>query len=151
MLYYLLLAHSNAPNIGMDLILVKTLITAEVVRIDLTVFDTNIKEGDRVKVTDGALQGFVGEVEAVDKTNAKCRVNVSMFGRPTPVDLEYRNNARDYKSFLTSRLFVGAQYGRRGQGLRRAQYETRKEIYGVYERSRFDRRLRHRRGRKQCA
>ena len=31
-------------------------------RIDLTVFDTNIKEGDRVKVTDGALQGFVGEV-----------------------------------------------------------------------------------------
>ena len=57
-------------------------------RIDLTVFDTNIKEGDRVKVTDGALQGFVGEVEAVDKTNAKCRVNVSMFGRPTPVDLE---------------------------------------------------------------
>ncbi len=57
-------------------------------RIDLTVFDTNIKEGDRVKVTDGALQGFVGEVEAVDKANAKCRVNVSMFGRPTPVDLE---------------------------------------------------------------
>lgn len=49
---------------------------------------TNIKVGDRVKVTDGALQGFVGEVEALDLQNSKCRVNVSMFGRITPVDLE---------------------------------------------------------------
>ena len=56
--------------------------------LDKTSYDTSIKVGDRVKVTDGALQGFVGEVEMIDAENSKCRVNVSMFGRPTPVDLE---------------------------------------------------------------
>lgn len=44
--------------------------------------------GDTVKVIEGALEGFVGVVETLDLDNYKCRVNVSMFGRETPVDLE---------------------------------------------------------------
>lgn len=56
--------------------------------LEKVVHDTDIKVGDRVKVTDGALEGFVGEVESIDLEASKCRVNVSMFGRTTPVDLE---------------------------------------------------------------
>ena len=44
--------------------------------------------GDTVKVTQGPLEGFMGEIESVDAAASKCRVIVSMFGRETPVDLE---------------------------------------------------------------
>lgn len=52
------------------------------------VVETNYKVGDRVKVTQGPLEGFVGEIETIDAAASKCRVIVSMFGRETPVDLE---------------------------------------------------------------
>ena len=44
--------------------------------------------GDSVKITDGALESFIGTVEEVDKDRGKVRVTVSMFGRETPVELE---------------------------------------------------------------
>ena len=44
--------------------------------------------GDSVKITDGALESFIGTVEEVDKDRGKVRVVVSMFGRETPVELE---------------------------------------------------------------
>ena len=44
--------------------------------------------GDNVKITDGALESFIGTVEEVDKDRGKVRVTVSMFGRETPVELE---------------------------------------------------------------
>ena len=44
--------------------------------------------GDSVKITDGALESFIGTVEDVDKERGKVRVVVSMFGRETPVELE---------------------------------------------------------------
>lgn len=44
--------------------------------------------GDTVKITDGALSSFLGEVEEIDIDKNKVRVIVSMFGRETPVDLE---------------------------------------------------------------
>ena len=43
--------------------------------------------GDSVKITDGALESFIGTVEEVDKERGKVRVVVSMFGRETPVEL----------------------------------------------------------------
>ncbi|MCI8413695.1 MAG: transcription termination/antitermination factor NusG [Clostridia bacterium] len=52
------------------------------------VVETNYHVGDRVKVTQGPLEGFVGEIETMDAGASKCRVIVSMFGRETPVDLE---------------------------------------------------------------
>ena len=52
-----------------------------------TVVDITIAENDKVEVLDGALNGFVGTVVAVDKENAKLKVMVEMFGRDTPVDL----------------------------------------------------------------
>ncbi|NLH01331.1 MAG: transcription termination/antitermination factor NusG [Clostridiales bacterium] len=47
------------------------------------------KVGDTVKVVDGPLDGFFGTVEEVDTGKNRVRVIVSMFGRETPVDLDY--------------------------------------------------------------
>ena len=44
--------------------------------------------GDNVKITDGALESFIGTVEELDLVRGKVRVVVSMFGRETPVELE---------------------------------------------------------------
>jgi transcriptional antiterminator NusG len=44
--------------------------------------------GDNVKITDGALESFIGAVEEIDVEREKVRVVVSMFGRETPVELE---------------------------------------------------------------
>ena len=44
--------------------------------------------GDSVKITDGALESFLGTVEEIDLERGKVRVVVSMFGRETPVELE---------------------------------------------------------------
>lgn len=45
--------------------------------------------GNTVKVTDGPLEGFLGTVEDVEPAKNRVRVIVSMFGRETPVDLDY--------------------------------------------------------------
>ena len=44
--------------------------------------------GDTVRITDGALESFLGIVEELDLEHNKVRVMVSMFGRETPVELE---------------------------------------------------------------
>ena len=44
--------------------------------------------GDTVRITDGALESFIGTVEEIDMDESKVRVVVSMFGRETPVELE---------------------------------------------------------------
>ena len=48
----------------------------------------NYALGDSVKITDGALESFIGTVEEIDMDHSKVRVVVSMFGRETPVELE---------------------------------------------------------------
>lgn len=49
----------------------------------------NFSEGETVKVTDGPFSGFTGVVEEVNLEKSRIRVSVEIFGRPTPVDIEF--------------------------------------------------------------
>jgi len=46
-------------------------------------------KGERVKIREGTFQNFEGEVENIDETNGRVTVMINIFGRSTPVELEY--------------------------------------------------------------
>lgn len=57
-------------------------VEARVIKIDFEV-------GDNVRIMDGPLESFIGIVEEINMEKRKLRVCVSMFGRETPVELEF--------------------------------------------------------------
>lgn len=52
-------------------------------------YKIDFKVDDLVKITDGALKGFEGKVEGIDEDRGKIKVLVNMFGRETPVTLDF--------------------------------------------------------------
>lgn len=51
--------------------------------------DISISAGDHVSIKQGPMEGFAGIVESVDSNTRKITVMVSMFGRETPVEVDY--------------------------------------------------------------
>lgn len=47
------------------------------------------KKGDRVKITEGMFENFEGDVDGIDEQNGRVTVMINIFGRSTPVELEY--------------------------------------------------------------
>ena len=52
-------------------------------------YKIEFKNGDLVKINDGPLKGFEGKVTEIDEDKGKIKVLVSMFGRETPVSLDF--------------------------------------------------------------
>ncbi len=49
----------------------------------------NFKKGDRVKVTEGAFENFEGVVDEINTQKGTVRVIATVFGRATPIEIEY--------------------------------------------------------------
>ncbi|MBN2293710.1 MAG: transcription termination/antitermination factor NusG [Pirellulales bacterium] len=47
------------------------------------------KLGDRVKINEGTFENIEGEVDTIDETSGRVTVMINIFGRSTPVELEY--------------------------------------------------------------
>jgi transcriptional antiterminator NusG len=52
-------------------------------------YKIDIQANDPVRISDGPFKGFEGKVSAVDEERGKVKVLVSMFGRETPVELDF--------------------------------------------------------------
>lgn len=52
-------------------------------------FKANFSVGEAVKITDGPFADFLGSIESIDEQHGKLRVLVSIFGRETPVELDF--------------------------------------------------------------
>ena len=55
----------------------------------LEVVETPFKIGDAIKVVAGPFIDFTGFVESLNDDKQKVKVTVSIFGRPTPIELDF--------------------------------------------------------------
>lgn len=46
-------------------------------------------QGDRVRIKEGTFENFEGDVDNIDKANGRVTIMINIFGRSTPVELEY--------------------------------------------------------------
>lgn len=61
----------------------------EAMGVETRTIKIDFEVGDNVRITDGPLESFVGVIEEINFEKAKIRVCVSMFGRETPVELDF--------------------------------------------------------------
>lgn len=52
-------------------------------------FKTKFSQGEAVKIVDGPFADFLGTIESIDEEKGKLKVLVSIFGRETPVELDF--------------------------------------------------------------
>ena len=51
--------------------------------------NVDFSEGDSVSITGGSFDGFIGTVQEINKDKHKVRVLISMFGRETPIEVDF--------------------------------------------------------------
>jgi len=61
---------------------------------DAPTFKAKFSIGEAVKITDGPFAEFLGTVESIDEAQGKVKVLVSIFGRETPVELDFLQVAK---------------------------------------------------------
>jgi transcriptional antiterminator NusG len=54
-----------------------------------SVSGVSFEPGEILRVTDGLFSGLEGVIEEVDMLRMRLKVSISIFGRPTPVDLDF--------------------------------------------------------------
>lgn len=57
--------------------------------VDEPQYKIDVEKGDPVKITDGPFKNFEGKIDEVDSERGKVKVLVNMFGRETPVELDF--------------------------------------------------------------
>src|SRR5258708_4656800 len=57
-------------------------------------YKTSFSMGEAVKIVDGPFSDFLGTVDTIDETKGKVKVLVSIFGRETPVELDFLQVAK---------------------------------------------------------
>lgn len=62
--------------------------------LDAPKFKTKFTLGEAVKIVDGPFAEFLGSIEEIDEEKGKIRVLVSIFGRETPVELDFLQVAK---------------------------------------------------------
>lgn len=58
-------------------------------KLDQPLYKTAFSTGEAVKIVDGPFTDFLGTVDSIDETKGKLKVLVSIFGRETPVELDF--------------------------------------------------------------
>lgn len=59
------------------------------IAVEIPEYKINVKVGDLVKITDGPFKDFDGKISEIDEKKGKIKVLVNMFGRDTPVELDF--------------------------------------------------------------
>ena len=57
--------------------------------IEKVYIDLDVEPGDAIRVISGPFEGFMGEVESIDKEKQVVRAKLNVFGRSTPVEIEF--------------------------------------------------------------
>ena len=61
----------------------------KVMTMDTPKFETKFSTGDSVKIVEGPFTDFLGKIDEVNEEQGKVKVLVSVFGRETPVELDF--------------------------------------------------------------
>ncbi len=63
-------------------------------KLEQPLYKTAFTKGEAVKIVDGPFADFLGTVDEIDETKGKVKVLVSIFGRETPVELDFLQVAK---------------------------------------------------------